>query len=451
MTTKYKAEGQKNIIFEFPTSNPGKEQVVRIRKRFINKKTENDSNIGMEHVTEEIFYSGVMMPLLYPYCYPITSISMSDEISSKIIKAYEEATPHRPKRFVKTTTIDITERKGFLMEDHTKCSPFSYPSDVLCIEIKPKSGQKTSSSLIKPTHDIKRRKCTYCLRQMLKFTVGDVDRKSSYCPRDLFSRCNERIKKALNNLFQDPQNNLKIFFRGDLCFTGKLGGKHDDMNAQKISDLSPLFGEFLNCYPENSIETLQSLLTSIILESTPLFNIIKSIQDRDYYNIEVIAPFYSNIVELGLLNELKEYCGTPQKYDSIPLKTFEIQELKNLLLLNTDKLGKLLFDDSNPSNSKNHKINCYRIIKDFLLAASLKDCSIMITMVYSNIKKNDENIQLINNNWKMLSINDTDRIYFRVAIIDVDQKIPTNIPKYALLDERIITNALQVNHTPSCK
>ena len=76
--------------------------------------------------------------------------------------------------------------------------------DAISLEIKPKWATRYSSSF----------KCRYCLHQIEKLKLGLIERKSLYCPLKLFSDDPKKTAEAIDNLFNDPQNNLAIFQKG---------------------------------------------------------------------------------------------------------------------------------------------------------------------------------------------------------------------------------------------
>ncbi|XP_050061058.1 inositol-pentakisphosphate 2-kinase-like isoform X1 [Aphis gossypii] len=97
--------------------------------------------------------------------------------------------------------------------DYTMLPPADEPSDVWCVEIKPKQGWVHEDDRRDTTRSTSAM-CPFCVHQYLKLCRGDVRRPSAYCPLDMFSGCRERVRRAVGALLQDPQNNLKIFVDG---------------------------------------------------------------------------------------------------------------------------------------------------------------------------------------------------------------------------------------------
>lgn len=54
--------------------------------------------------------------------------------------------------------------------------------------------------------------------QYLKLKTAKITNISQYCPIDLFSGKAERMNRAINGLFQNPQNNLKMFQDGKMVY-----------------------------------------------------------------------------------------------------------------------------------------------------------------------------------------------------------------------------------------
>lgn len=81
---------------------------------------------------------------------------------------------------------------------------------IYCVEIKPKQGWSHEADNIDGYPDM----CAFCTHQYLKLSRGDVQEISQYCPLDLFSGYHKRVERAVRNLFQTPQNNLKVFQDG---------------------------------------------------------------------------------------------------------------------------------------------------------------------------------------------------------------------------------------------
>lgn len=54
--------------------------------------------------------------------------------------------------------------------------------------------------------------------QYLKLKNAKIKNVSNYCPIDLFSGNAKRIHGAIKGLFENPQNNLKMFMNGKTVY-----------------------------------------------------------------------------------------------------------------------------------------------------------------------------------------------------------------------------------------
>ncbi|KAL5080764.1 hypothetical protein RYX36_009185 [Vicia faba] len=67
------------------------------------------------------------------------------------------------------------------------------------------------------------------MHQALKLNQGEISFPSEYNLLDMFSGSQERIHKAIKDLFTMPQNNFCVFMDGSLIFC-RLGGGVEDTN-----------------------------------------------------------------------------------------------------------------------------------------------------------------------------------------------------------------------------
>ena len=65
--------------------------------------------------------------------------------------------------------------------------------------------------------------CHRCLKQYAKLYNGEIESISRYCPLDLFSGDQMRMKKAIFDLFERPHNRFKVFKNGQLLYTESVG------------------------------------------------------------------------------------------------------------------------------------------------------------------------------------------------------------------------------------
>ena len=99
----------------------------------------------------------------------------------------------------------------------------------ICVELKPKCGFLPASPCIR--HPIQRRVSRYQLHQRLKLAQGSISQLSGYDPLDLFSGDDERVDAALAALLAQPQNNLRLFWRGAAVSPGEVCGSSGAMQS----------------------------------------------------------------------------------------------------------------------------------------------------------------------------------------------------------------------------
>ena len=108
--------------------------------------------------------------------------------------------------------------------------------------------------------------CHRCLKQYAKLYKGEIDSISRYCPLDLFSGDETRMKDAIFDLFERPHNRFKIFKNGRMLYTEHTG------NAQTLQqELQRWLGPKTNAADAElkddgkNIHRLSSLLCTALL------------------------------------------------------------------------------------------------------------------------------------------------------------------------------------------
>ncbi|KAI3649556.1 hypothetical protein MP228_005188 [Amoeboaphelidium protococcarum] len=240
------------------------------------------------------------------------------------------------------------------------------PADSISVEIKPKWAYKD-------TEDFGH--CRYCRQQCLKLSTGQISEVSSYCPLNLFSRDTNRVCGALQSLFNNPQNNLKVFVNGECIEVGT-----NNQSAQVIT------------YEWNLPTVLQA-----ILESDEILDLLKSAQVQ--------------LKDHTLVRAAQAYTEIAQRQDD--LDTLQ----QNVVGLAQD----FLHTRSAGGDADDHS----RSVAFFLLGKALKDLSILINISRAVIPA-------------LKSVQVDGQVYwYAIKIVDVDLKPASKIPSYIKQDEEI--------------
>lgn len=107
---------------------------------------------------------------------------------------------------------------------------------------------------------------------------GNISKVSSYDPLDLFSQDPTRMQKALLALFQDPQNNLRLFLAGKPVQLE--AGTSLEVTAAAVSEA---FGPQVACMlPAAAVQVLVSALQDVLnQEGRPLACMLVAICQQD--------------------------------------------------------------------------------------------------------------------------------------------------------------------------
>ncbi|KAG8907179.1 Inositol-pentakisphosphate 2-kinase [Tulasnella sp. 403] len=294
----------------------------------------------------------------------------------------------------KADAIDIRKKKAVIATD-------LIGGEGWAVEIKPKwailSNPTHLSEETKPTKASYCRFCMHTHQRALKSPSAFV---SKYCPMDLFSEDEERIRKAVAALWEawigsdGSINNMKIFVNGTSILptdTQGLEALHEDLQL-----------------PEQTHESTSDLLASIlpafadavvkVLTTTPVLQTLRNLQRTlDPLDIEGVAKLwkeYPNEAAIGVGSRevnLKEWESFLQEY---------LEETKK-------DPSELQAEWNNPSQEK---LRYYLLA--YLLSGTFKDCSVIL-----RFKPN---------------------IPPTITAIDLDPKSVTRLAKWEKLDLEIV-------------
>jgi inositol-pentakisphosphate 2-kinase len=120
---------------------------------------------------------------------------------------------------------------------------------------------------------------------------------SKYSPLDLFSGNIERIYKALIALFETPQNNVRIFLKGEEIVGGPENGWSTDEAIMTLEEKLAV----VSVAPEGErVPGFQRLVASALNQSKVLDQLL-SVQKLDTYDIEGAILAYNKF--LGMTDD----------------------------------------------------------------------------------------------------------------------------------------------------
>ncbi|XP_019700909.1 inositol-pentakisphosphate 2-kinase isoform X2 [Harpegnathos saltator] len=198
----YRGEGNANIVIALPQER----KVIRFRK---SPPGEVSPDGGELRALRELgFARSVVSRFFGPYVH-IPEIVRYD--ATDIARLSDAIRHRRPEERLHKEITDTCAMKfpdyAFLNSRLQFDESFFRGRSSFCVEIKPKQGYLQQAEQQIP-------RCPYCLIQYAKLRRKSVSARSNYCPFDLFSGVETRMKAAVEELLKSPQNNLKIFRDG---------------------------------------------------------------------------------------------------------------------------------------------------------------------------------------------------------------------------------------------
>lgn len=439
----YRGEGAANVVMGYHGTSPefiGK--VLRVQKASPDKPncSSLEKDAPLLSVEEQVLWSElqevvasnskeilaqgyaqhVIGPLLgSDHVDPGTRVCVSKEFLEALDQnIYKE----RPEWRIRDSRINVQSGLALLMSDHASFSQgLDGAAPCISVEIKPKCGFLPCSSFISSENHLKRLVSRFLMHQHLKLSQKEVASISKYCPTDLFSESRDRIHQAIVGLLETPQNNLRIFLNGSLVFGG-LGGYAEEglldgsITEQAVQYLEDILEDVMTCQKGERMSCFKDLITESLIETRMLSKLL-AVQKMDLYDIEGTIHAYFNIMRKPC-----QICTCSSDESDSQMQT-HIHDYFTSLSLEESR----------------------RVVRDFLVATTAKDCSLMLTFQPVNHDATDVNSLDGNNMMHFTATNQTFR--FKAHYLDLDLKRLEKMIHYYKLDQKIVSTYTRMHGT----
>ncbi|GAB1598487.1 inositol-pentakisphosphate 2-kinase-like isoform X1 [Argonauta hians] len=401
----------------------------------------------------------VMQPLLSSV-YVISPLLEKIPIgfAEKVNRAIKKARPaHR-----KGKDIDFAAQAALVLPDfcyvfQPNCISSLHSITVPCpatisIEIKPKSGFIPISNYIK--NPIKFKVCKFCMRSHLKSKGGMWLEQSRYCPIDLFSGNPTRVRHAIHELLNTPQNNLKIckngvevyseYVKEDLTeiledFFGDRVQNAGNANLSCLDVFINLVVDALHCPMDTCTPIYCASHKSQNQEQRCLNSTYRSSTDKDSHYYFPRGCILEKILSVQYLDDM-DIEGIYPLYQQLQKHFQKYPEDRKKYCLDGPYRGDNWYVVSNNNNIEAAGISdiLYTMIKvkQFLVAQTVKDCSIILAMQRQDHCSEISGVPHLTDCFGQ-------PYKHSLAIIDLDPKSFEKIPVYMKEDENIVNNYLK--------
>jgi Inositol-pentakisphosphate 2-kinase len=338
---EYVGEGGMNVLFSYHPKHKINDEWLNHLLRLVKddlaivSSVLNDGNT--RDATDEdldLSYKVMISERLKPYIDIPIAVKLSWEflraLKDKTISTVQVARYRRSDWNIQNSTLDIPKKLhtpyGMIIPDYrVSLSRFTFepytlkpgvllnvpmrPTDSgFTIEIKPKAGYRAFSPLVNASRVVKLlyprfrlMQLLYCKGLIVKGWMGDssqVNCMSAYNPLDLFSNDQSRIKSAIYNLFDCPQNNLKMWKGLNLIFNSNINLTYTDL----ADDLGVHDSVSKDSDEQNRIKSYLVEIISTILKKESLLMKLNIFQRLDILDADGAVIVYDRLVHLCNLN-----------------------------------------------------------------------------------------------------------------------------------------------------
>ncbi|KAL2901098.1 Inositol-pentakisphosphate 2-kinase [Bienertia sinuspersici] len=234
-----------------------------------------------------------------------------------------------------------------------------------------------------------------CVDSVLLMSDHSIQQVSKYDPLDLFSGSRDRIDKAVKALLVNPQNNLRVFLNGSLI-CGSMGGGDHGTNFVKDEAIEDRLKSFIHAEYGLRTGSFIHLVREAIVKLGVIDRLLE-VQKLDQYDVEGAIHAYYDIVS--------QPCKICRSFGECP----QISSLHSIPIEESLK-----------------------IVRDYLIAATTKDCSLMISFQ----PRQDDDPE---SHYRSIYLNSTNqRFDVKAFFIDLDMKPLEKMEFYYQLDQNIV-------------
>lgn len=280
----YVSEGGATIVFSYrgPHNVQFSGHVLRLRKvaHGSSDNTLLDTNTEQPDDPMIAFQENIISKLVRSEFLPSLGVVLLDEDWLRSLIFLRDG--DRPAERRQTDQIDVLRNKGVLATDLIGGTP-------IALEIKPKWGFLPPERHLSPeTVAPKTIACRFCMHTSFRMKQGDVG--TTYCPLDLFSRDETRIRKAIGALWagwyesHGSLNNLRFFVEG------RMAKPDDDRSVQLLAHF---FTAGKSTDIQNLRESFAPVLAQALLDS-PVLSLLSTLQRTlDILDVEGLSKLYT--------------------------------------------------------------------------------------------------------------------------------------------------------------
>ncbi|GJN88340.1 hypothetical protein Rhopal_001305-T1 [Rhodotorula paludigena] len=370
---QYTAEGGANLVLSFagPSTSPYAGYAMRLRKR---KLAEAKANAGeaVHGEVETSFGRDIVAPLLgQEHLVEMREIALErtwlEELATCMRAAVDE--------------VDLNARVGVLVED------LIAGDGVLAIEIKPKWGFLPNPAYLSATKaPTKTSHCRTCMHRFYKRASGAAEQQDGFCPLDLYSGDEGRVRRAVGSLFSSWEssggaiNNLRFFYERKRVSPDELQ-----------SAVHPLKYALVAC--DSSFDGTRARLTDLLVSAlfaSPILRTLATLQATlDAFDIEGLVSLIqscdtamrSSPANDDLERNLASFAGAQPSLSDwraflarrLPLlsRAAQCTSLAERHALRDDMAGSLRRASEEAGSARG-------AVLAYLLSATLKDCSLIV-------------------------------------------------------------------------